>query len=555
MALSYTGSPYTFTQNVTITTITPTLTNATATACSSSPGLPAGLSINATSCAISGTPTATQTATNYMITATYSSGSVQATISITVNSPSPSITISPTSGPVGTLLIITGTNFDLSTLSTVTINGTSGLIISRETGMANVLVMPGTTTGIVTAVAGSGSQSSLTPFTLSTRTPIAAQQGAKLFGTGSVVGNVYQGAAVALSADGNTVIVGGYRDNSYQGAAWIFTRTGTAWAQQGAKLVGSGSVGAASQGHSVALSADGNTAIIGGYGDNSTQGAAWIFVRSGSTWSQQGPKLVGTGNIGAAAQGISVGLSADGNTAIIGGWYDNANQGASWIFVRSGSTWSQQGSKLVGTGSVGANVYQGVSVGLSGNSNTAIIGGYNDNAAEGAVWIFTRSGAVWSQQGAKLVGSGSVAGASQGKSVALNLDGNTAIIGGGQDNSNQGAAWIFIRSGSTWSQQGSKLIGTGSIGAARQGSWVTLSGDGATAIIGGYGDNSDQGAAWVFTRSGAIWSQQGSKLVGSGNIGSAWQGGGVGLSADGKTATLGGPSDNGGNGATWIFVP
>src|SRR6202795_440519 len=89
--------------------------------------------------------------------------------------------------------------------------------------------------------------------------------------------------------------------------------------QQGPKLVGTGAVGFSEQGQSVALSGDGNTAIVGGWTDNTYTGAAWVFTRSGGVWTQQGGKLVGTGAIGVAEQGISVGLSADGNTAFIGG--------------------------------------------------------------------------------------------------------------------------------------------------------------------------------------------------------------------------------------------
>ena len=117
------------------------------------------------------------------------------------------------------------------------------------------------------------------------------------------------------------------------GAAWVFTRSGGVWTQQGTKLVGTGAVGAAQQGVSVALSADGNTAIVGGPADNSSAGAAWVFTRSGGVWTQQGTKLVGTGAVGAAQQGDSVALSGDGNTAIVGGWADNNVAGAAWVFM------------------------------------------------------------------------------------------------------------------------------------------------------------------------------------------------------------------------------
>src|SRR5262245_36998681 len=122
---------------------------------------------------------------------------------------------------------------------------------------------------------------------------------------------------------------------------------------------------------------------------------------------QQGPKLVGTGAVESANQGMSVALSADGNTAIVGGpGANNADRdrspsvgsaGAAWVFTRSGSFWTQQGNKLVGTTSeFGGGLWsQGAAVGLSADGNTAIVGGPSDNRTTGAAWVFTRSGGVW----------------------------------------------------------------------------------------------------------------------------------------------------------------
>jgi hypothetical protein len=103
------------------------------------------------------------------------------------------------------------------------------------------------------------------------------QQGPKLAGSGAV-GNAQQGSAVALSADGNTAIVGGPFDNSYTGATWVFTRSNGVWTQQGAKLVGTGAVLQSGQGGSVALSSDGNTAIVSGFTYNNIIGAAWVYT-------------------------------------------------------------------------------------------------------------------------------------------------------------------------------------------------------------------------------------------------------------------------------------
>jgi hypothetical protein len=379
-----------------------------------------------------------------------------------------------------------------------------------------------------------------------------AQQGAKLVGTGAV-GAASQGFSVSLSADGNTAIVGGYNDNGGAGGAWVYQRSSGVWSQQGTKLVGTGAAGAANQGIAVALSAEGNTAVVGGYTDNAGAGAAWVYTRSGGVWSQRGAKLVGTGAVGPAQQGISVAVSEDGNTVVVGGNHDNGSAGAAWVYTRNAGVWSQQGAKLVGAGAVGA-ARQGFAVALSADGNTAVVGGSVDNAAAGAAWVYTRSAGAWSQQGAKLVGTGAAGAASQGFAVALSADGNTAIMGGFTDNADAGAAWVFTRSGGVWSQQGAKLVGTGAVGAAFQGSAVALSPDGNTAAVGGYFDSAVKGAVWVYTRSGGVWSQQGEKLFGTGAVGTVYQGVSVALSSDGNTAVVGGFGDNASAGAAWVFV-
>jgi hypothetical protein len=387
------------------------------------------------------------------------------------------------------------------------------------------------------------------------------QQGGKLTGTGGIGGPGRFGYVVALSGDGNTALVGGRHDTGNTGAAWVFTRSGSTWTQQGGKLVGTGHEGEGQLGHisegefgvSVALSADGNTALIGGPRDNGDTGAAWVFARSGSTWSQQGKKLTGTGETGEGEFGQSVALSADGVTALIGGPDDNGSTGAAWVFTRSGSTWSQQGGKLTGTGETG-NAWFGFTVALSEHGDTALIGGPDDNGNTGAAWVFTRSGSTWTQQGGKLAGTGEVGEGRFGFTVALSADGNTALVGGGLDDDWIGAAWVFTRSGSTWAQQGEKLTGTGETGEGRFGTSVALSADGNTALIGGPGDDSSTGAAWVFTRSGGVWSQQGEKLTGTGETGEGEFGKSVALSADGNTALIGGPEDDSATGAAWAFT-
>ena len=391
------------------------------------------------------------------------------------------------------------------------------------------------------------------------------QQGPALVGLDAIPPSE-QGSSVALSADGNTALVGAPSDNGGAGAVFAFTRSDGQWSQQGPMLVGTGASGGAGscQGTSVALSADGNTALVGGPCDGGSPpssgnvGAVWIFTRSGGVWSQQGGKLVGAfavpGLLGRSSIGTSVALSADGNTAVAGGPDDNSlGMGAVWVFTRSDGVWTQEGPKLLGSGAIGG-ASQGKSVALSADGNTLLVAGPGDNGSVGAVWVFTRAGGVWTQQGSKLVGAAI--------SVALSADGNTALVGEGD------GARILTRSGSAWTEQ-AKLVGTGEAGpGANQGASVSLSGDGKTALVGGPWDDSSPlagnpaqsiaiGAAWAFTGSGNSWTQLGGKLVGSGGSGDmagVQQGQSVGLSADGSTALIGGPRDNNLMGAAWVFT-
>jgi len=210
-------------------------------------------------------------------------------------------------------------------------------------------------------------------------------------------------------------------------------------------------------GYSVSLSGD--TALVGaaydGVGANSGQGSAYVFIRSGSTWTQQSQLTAGDG----AAQemfGSSVALSGD--TALVGAVWDtvgaNFQQGSAYVFTRSGSTWTQQAKLTAGDGE--AEDEFGWSVALSGD--TALVGAYGDdvgsNADQGSAYVFTRSGATWTQQAQLTAGDGAVV---DWFGAYVALYGDTALVGAYLDdvgaNVNQGSAYVFTRSGSVWAQQ------------------------------------------------------------------------------------------------------
>jgi FG-GAP repeat len=381
-----------------------------------------------------------------------------------------------------------------------------------------------------------------------------------------------QGYSVALSANGDTALVGSpdYKESTseeFAGAAWVYIRSGSTWTFE-QKLVGSEGSGDAQQGHSVALSANGETALIGGPEDEGEHedyyGAAWVFRRNGGKWEQVGKKLVagGTGASTKAKQGSSVSLSANGETALIGA-EDNeeggkSGVGAAFVFRWNGSEFKQQGGPLIGHHGTQIGL-QGWSVALAGDGETALIGGPKSEGEKGereagGSWVFTWDGSEWKEQAKLPQGTGAGLETGLGESVALSGDGDTALVGGIGYASGIGAAWVYVRNGEKWEEQGPPLQGNdaGTREADLEGHGVALSEDGDTALVGGPGDDVSRGATWAFERSGSTWSEQ-QKLEGTGGEGFAEQGFGVALSADGSTALVGAPGEKGGEGAAWVF--
>jgi hypothetical protein len=342
------------------------------------------------------------------------------------------------------------------------------------------------------------------------------------------------GTAVAISTDGTTALVGSETDGL--GAAFVFTRSGDTWTQQAPKLVPIGGVpGAGGFGGSVALSADGDTALVGAWG----AGKAWVFTRSGTTWAQEGTALSPGDDPDAGAFGRSVALSADGNTALIGGDASDASRGGAWVFGRSGGTWAQQGGELQPDDAIGTNLFFGTSVALSADGTTALVGGPEDNGFDGAVWQFTRQGGGWAQDGAKFTPTDALEGALFGSALSLSADGETLVVTGIGDHGG-GAAWVYTRSGSGWSEQQKLSVP----GTRRFGSAVAVSADGSYALI--TDDVAPQGSAipsaWGFARTGSTWSEDGQPISafpyadGENAFGS-----GVALTGDGAHALVGDP--------------
>ena len=421
------------------------------------------------------------------------------------------------------------------------------------------------------------------------------------------------GNSMAVGAYGeqsNATGINGDQDDismSGAGAVYVFTRNGDTWSQQ-AYIKASNTSYHDCFGWSIALSFDGNTLAVGAQaetvlstGINADQtnraaygaGAAYVFTRNGATWSQQA--YVKASNTAASAIfGTSIVLSSDGNTMAVGArgerssttgingdQTDNlfANAGAVYVFTRSGTTWSQQA--YIKASNTGRDAHFGWSVALSSNGNTLAVAAYSEKSnatgingnqtntslnSAGAVYVYKRSGTTWSQE-AYVKASNTGQDAYFGYSVALSSNGNTLAVGSITEKSNgtgingnqsdtsadrAGAAYVFTRSGTTWSQQAYIKASNNREGTAF-GSSITLSSDGNTMAVGGRGESSNAtgingnqsdtslrsaGAVYVFTRNGTTWEQK-LYIKASNTDMSDEFGYSVGLSSDGRTLAVG----------------
>ena len=338
------------------------------------------------------------------------------------------------------------------------------------------------------------------------------------------------GAFVAISADGHTAIMG----NSSFGDAWVFVGGGGVdWRQQSVGLrnliSACGPDTGESLGNSAALSAKGDTAIVAG------GNGASVFRRDFDHWTCQA-KLPGFPQ--------SVAVSADGDTAAFSAEFKSPHElfphSAVWVFTRSAGVWTQRGM-LIGD----STTQQTSSVALSADGNTVILG-----EGWGRALVFTLALGVWTKQG---VLEEEHAAAPDGEVVALSADGNTAMLG---PNHHLRGVAIFIRTAGVWTEQG-ELYATEEEGADGPGSAVALSADGNIAVFGWPNDNQPifqpgqvqfgDGAVWVFTRSGGVWTQQGDKLTPE--VKKCSFGRAVALSGDGNTAIFGGDCN-----LVWIFI-
>ena len=338
----------------------------------------------------------------------------------------------------------------------------------------------------------------------------------------------YFGDRVAIASEADVVAVGAKGWDPY-GSVVVFNKSGSSWSQT-TRLQHSDGAISDQFGASVDINSDGTYVIAGNpYDDDLTSGfnysnqnlgSAYIFYYNGSSWSQQAKLTDGSDRGTNNFLGSAVGLNSDATYAIVG----KQNQGVAFIFTRSGTSWSLQ--QKLSPSDVSASDYGGESVDINADGTYAVVGAYgvedtaslNDNY--GAAYVFTRSGSTWTQQ-QKLTASDGQATDYFGTESSISDDGDYIAVGAyGEDGGSgepayqSGAVYIFARSGSTWTEQ---TILRASDGQANDyfGHSVDISGDGTRVVVGAYledggsGDPvSNSGAAYVFKRDGTSWTEE-----------------------------------------------
>lgn len=349
------------------------------------------------------------------------------------------------------------------------------------------------------------------------------------------------GLGYVVAIDGDTAVIGAHEDDPNglaSGSAYVFTRTGNRWNQQ-AKLQASD--GAAGDKFGFSVSVSGDTILVGALLDDdqgSNTGSVYVFTRSGNQWSQQAKLQTADGTeTGFSAFGKNVSLS--GNTALIAANVD-FNTGGVYVFVRNGSTWSQQ-AKLE---AVGGSVFDHFGTALSLSGDTALIGAHRDDDTgtdSGSAYVFVRSGSSWSQQ-AKLLGSDS--GTHDFFGWDVSVAGDIALIGAPLSYHQEvrgGSVYVFRRNGNSWAQQ-TKLVADDGVTYDYFGYSVSLSG--TTALIASYKDDdngNNSGSAYVFNHSSNGWNQVAKLLPADGMFQDYF---GVSASLSGDTALIGANEDN-----------
>lgn len=311
-----------------------------------------------------------------------------------------------------------------------------------------------------------------------------------------------------VAVSGNTAVV-------YSGAGYyVYVRSGSVWSQQAILVPSDGLAVFGAFFFPRAVRIDGDTIVIGGpaatINSNANQGAAYVFVRNGAIWAEQ-QRLTASDGVGGNQFGNSVAIS--GGTIIVGAFQaavaGAVEHGAAYVFARNGSSWSEQAKLVANDGGARNNFGKAVAI----DGDTAVVTrAYRTSAtiANPATYVFLRNGTIWTQQQKLSVCEPSGNGGVQCDfGTSISIDGDNLAVGNyflnvGTNNA-QGGVYIFARSGTSWSQQ-QRLTASDGGTDGLFGSAVSIEND--TLLVGATADLGVPGSAYIFTRVGSIWAQQ-----------------------------------------------
>jgi len=343
------------------------------------------------------------------------------------------------------------------------------------------------------------------------------------------------GWSVAVS--GSTAVVGAPYASSYTGAAYIFTKSGSTWTQT-QELTASDAAPGNEFGWSVAIS--GSTVAVGSPGTYYGIGNAYVFTESGGIWTQQG-EFNNTSGTDSATGGDKFGYSVvtSGSLVMVGADGHSARTGAVYVYADNAGTWSPQ-TVLTAADGIPSDMF-GWSMAVDGS--TLVVSAVQ-HRANGAIYVFTDTGGIWTQAAELTAGDGQ-ADDYFGDKVAIS--GTRIVAGAPGHDSVTGAAYVFSGSGAHWNQVGEL---TASDGADNNCFGWSVGLSGSTVLVGAEQHASGTGAAYVFKKAGSTWKQKSELTAGDAASGNEF---GYSASLSGTTAVIGSDNAEGGAGSAYIF--
>jgi hypothetical protein len=338
--------------------------------------------------------------------------------------------------------------------------------------------------------------------------------------------NNYFGFSVDIDSSGTRIIVGAYGASvngfTSAGKAYIFVRSGTTWTQEAVLTASDTVANTYSFGFCVSIDSTGTRTVVGAIyakaGTVGNAGQAYVFSRSGTTWTEEAKLSEGANAAAWASFGEAIDISSDGVRIVVGAKTASpsgqSSAGRAYVFSRSGTTWTQEA--VLTASDIAANGYFGKGVSITNDGSRLVIGARGAAPSgltlAGQAYVFSRSGTTWTQE-AILTAGDKATNDNFGDSLSIDGAGNRIVVGANMASRNSatsiGKAYIFSRSGTTWTQEtdlsASDGVANDKFGQceiAKTSSFALVSAPAASNP--GY---SASGKVYIYKKTNSVWSQ------------------------------------------------